>query len=166
MNARRALLVVFGAGAFAAVAGSFGQQPARIRRVGYLGAGTRQSFMDEFPRAMRELGYEEGKNLVIEWRQAGGRPERLASLAAELVGGKVEVIVTGGTSETRAAQAATSAIPIVMSTVGDPVASGFVASLGKPGATSPACLLQPPIRPQSGSNWRRQWRRTHAWRFL
>ena len=133
MNARRALLVVFGAGAFAAVARSFGQQQARIRHVGYLGSGTRQSFMDEFPRAMRGFGYEEGKDLVIEWRVADGRFERLASLAAELVDRKVEVIVTGGTPETRAARVATSAIPIVMSTVGDPVASGFVASLGKPG---------------------------------
>ena len=133
MNARRALLIVFGAVAFAAVARSFGQQQARIRRVGYLGAGVRLSFMDEFPRAMREFGYEEGKDLAIEWRFADGRFERLASLAAELVGRKVEVIVTGGTSETRAAQVATSAIPIVMATVGDPVASGFVASLGKPG---------------------------------
>lgn len=133
MNARRAFLVVCGAGAFAAVAKSFGQQQARIRRVGFLHEGTRQSFMDEFPRAMRELGYEEGKDLVIEWRFADGRSERLATLAAELVGRKVEVIVTASTPGTRAAQVATSAIPIVMSTVGDPVASGFVASLGRPG---------------------------------
>ena len=133
MNARRAFLVVCGAGAFAAVARSFGQQQARIRRVGFLGAGTRNSSMDEFPRAMRELGYEEGKDLVIEWRFADGRLERLASLAAELIGRKVEIIVTPDTPSTRAAQVATSAIPIVMASVGDPVASGFVASLGRPG---------------------------------
>lgn len=133
MNTRRAFLVVCGAAAFAAVAKSFGQQQARIRRVGFLGLGTRQPYLDEFTRAMRELGYEEGKDLVIEWRFADGRSERLATLAAELVARKVEVIVTQSTPDTRAAQVATSAIPIVMSTVGDPVASGFVASLGKPG---------------------------------
>lgn len=133
MNARRALLVVCGAGAFAAAANSYGQQQARVRRIGFLGVGRRQPYLDEFPRAMRELGYEEGKNLVIEWQFADGRAERLATLAAELVAGKVEVIVTQSTPDTRAAQVATSAIPIVMSTVGDPVASGFVASLGRPG---------------------------------
>ena len=73
MNTRRALLVVFGAGAIAAVARSFGQQRARVRRVGYLGAGTRGTLMDEFSRAMRELGYEEGKDLVIEWQLADGQ---------------------------------------------------------------------------------------------
>jgi len=82
---------------------------------------------------MRELHYVEGKNLLIEWRSAGGNSERVQGLAAELVQLKVDVIVTAGTAATRAAQKATTAIPIVMVYVGAPVGIGFVKSLARPG---------------------------------
>ena len=85
-----------------------------------------------FRQGMRELGYVEGKNLVIEWRSAEGNNERLPGLAAELVNLKVDVIVTAGTPATSAAQKATTTIPIVMGNTGDPVGSGFVKSLARP----------------------------------
>ncbi|MGQ0510270.1 MAG: ABC transporter substrate-binding protein [Betaproteobacteria bacterium] len=82
---------------------------------------------------MRELGYEVGKNLVIEWRFAEGHVDRLAGQAADLVNREVDVIVGAGTAAVRAAKQATSTIPIVMSYAGDPVSSGFIASLARPG---------------------------------
>jgi len=82
---------------------------------------------------MRELGYVEGKNLVIEWRSADGKYERFPLLAAELVQLKVDVIVTVTTPATSAAQKATTTIPIVMGTTGDPVGNGFIKSLARPG---------------------------------
>ena len=86
-----------------------------------------------FLQGMRELGYVEGKNLVIEWRFAEGKNERLPGLAAELVQLKVDVIVTARHAATIAAQKATATIPIVMGSAGDPVGSGFVKSLAQPG---------------------------------
>ena len=112
------------------------QQPKKIPRVGYLSVDSSSS---ESARAealhggLRELGYVEGKNIVIEWRFADAKPDRLAALAAELVRLKVDVIITGGTGSTRAANEATSTIPIVMTQDLDPVRNGFVASLAKPG---------------------------------
>lgn len=108
------------------------QQGPKVWRVGYI-AGGGGAFNDEFRKAMRELGYEEGKNLVIEWRSADGDFNRLPALAKDIVNKRVDVIVCAGTPATRAAQQATSTIPIVMSLVGDPVASRFVASLARPG---------------------------------
>jgi len=84
-------------------------------------------------QGLRELGYVEGKNIVIEWRSAGGNNDRLPVLAAELVGLKVDVIVSPGPTATRAFKEATSTIPIVMAQDTDPVGSGFVASLARPG---------------------------------
>jgi len=89
--------------------------------------------MEAFRQGLRELGYEEGKNIVIEWRFGDGKVDRLSALATELAGLKVAVIVTGGTAPTRAAKEATSTIPIVMAQDNDPVASGVVASLARPG---------------------------------
>ena len=88
---------------------------------------------EAFRQGLRELGYIEGKNIVIEWRYADGKPERRSALAAELVGLKVEVIVSAGPAVTRPAKEATSTIPIVMAYDDDPVGSGFVSSLARPG---------------------------------
>ena len=96
-------------------------------------ATTMSARIDAFRQGLRELGYVEGKNIVIEWRSTEEKPDRLPALATELVSLKVDVIVTGGPSATRAAKGATSTIPIVMSTDPDPVANGFVASLARPG---------------------------------
>lgn len=109
------------------------QPGSRVRRVGYLSYAGSQSFHEEFFKAMRELGHDVGKSLVIEWRSAEGHVDRLPGLAADLAKSGVDVIVGGDTPAVRAAKQATSTIPIVMSTVGDPVASGFIASLARPG---------------------------------
>ncbi len=119
-----------------AVALAEAQQPTKIPRIGYL-TGTSPSAnaarIEAFRQGLRELGYVEGKNIVIEWRYAEGKLDRLAALAAELVRLKVEVIVTAGATNTRAAKEATTTIPIVMAQDPDPVGSGFVASLARPG---------------------------------
>jgi len=112
------------------------QQPTKIPQIGYLEGGllsAHTSRMEAFRQGLRELGYEEGKNIVIEWRFGDGKVDRLSALATELAGLKVAVIVTGGTAPTRAAKEATSTIPIVMAQDNDPVASGVVASLARPG---------------------------------
>ena len=139
MTTRRKLLIAFGAGSLAAPLGAFAQQQAKVRRIGFLAVRFRSTpsnpevYYDAFVQGMRELGYAEGKNLVIEWRFADGKVERLPDLAAELVRANVELIVTHGTQATQAAQRATSKIPIVTAAVGDPVGTGFAASLARPG---------------------------------
>ena len=114
------------------------QQQGKIWRVGFLiarraAAAGDTDYYRAFPQGMRELGYVEGKNLVIEWRYADGKFERLPELAAELVQLRVDVIVTAGTAATSAAQKATTAVPIVMGTANDAVLGGFVKSLAQPG---------------------------------
>jgi len=113
------------------------QQPTKVPRIGYL-TGTSVSAIaarsEAFRQGLREFGYVEGKNIVIEWRSAEGKPERMSELATELVRLKVDLIVSpGGAPTTRAAKEATVTIPIVMAQDGDPVGSGFVASLARPG---------------------------------
>ena len=112
------------------------QQLTKVPRIGYLAVASLSSAterIDPFRQGLRELGYMEGKNLIIEWRSADGKPDRMPTLAAELVQLKVDVIVTPGTGATRPAKEATSTIPIVMAQDDDPVANGFVASLARPG---------------------------------
>jgi putative ABC transport system substrate-binding protein len=113
------------------------QQPAKVPLIGRLGAGSPSSGLarrEAFRQGLRELGYVEGKNIVIEWRYAEeGKLDRLSEIAAELVRLKVDAIVTTGSSVTRAAKEATSTILIVMTQDSDPVANGFVASLARPG---------------------------------
>jgi putative ABC transport system substrate-binding protein len=112
------------------------QQPTKVPRIGYIQAPPPSAVAtrtDAFRQGLRELGYVEGKNIVIEWRFAEGKSERVPALAAELVHLKVDVIVTGGSILTRAVKEATSTIPIVMAQDIDPVGNGFVASLARPG---------------------------------
>lgn len=110
------------------------QQSAKIWRIGFInGGGKGARYLDEFRKGMRDLGYEDGKNYVIESRFADGKYERLPALAADLVNRNVDVIVGSTTPAVDATRRATSSIPIVMALVGDPVASGFVASLARPG---------------------------------
>jgi putative ABC transport system substrate-binding protein len=112
------------------------QQPTKIPRIGFLSAASASTISDRteaFRQGLRELGYVEGKNILIEWRYAEAKLDRLPALAAELVDLKVDVIVTGGSGATRPARQATATIPIVMTQDSDPVASGFVASLARPG---------------------------------
>jgi putative ABC transport system substrate-binding protein len=112
------------------------QQPANIPRIGYLtflSVSASASFREAFREGLRQLRYVEGQNIIIEWRYADGRDERLPDLAAELVRLKVDVIVTHSTPAIRAVGQATKLIPIIMANVGDPIAQGFVASLAHPG---------------------------------
>jgi ABC-type uncharacterized transport system substrate-binding protein len=112
------------------------QQPGKIPVIGRLGASSPQSEVERieaFRKGLRELGYVEGKNIVIEWRHAEGNFERLAALAAELGRLKPDVIVTGGNNATRAVKQITATIPIVMAQSGDPVHDGLVKSLAQPG---------------------------------
>src|SRR5205807_5914507 len=112
------------------------QQPKKVPRLGYLVANfpsTNPARNEAFRQGLRDLGYVEGKSIVIEWRYAEGKPDRLPVLAAELVRLKVDVIVTAGPAATRPAKEATITIPIVMGFDNDPVGSGFVASLARPG---------------------------------
>jgi len=113
------------------------QQPKKVPRIGYLVVASISPApsprIEAFRQGLRELGYVEGNNIVIEWRSAEGQLERLPALAAELVRLKVDVIVTAGPIPTRAAKEATSTIPIVMTQDPDPVAGGFVANLARPG---------------------------------
>jgi putative tryptophan/tyrosine transport system substrate-binding protein len=112
------------------------QQPTKIPQIGYLvGASlsTNAARIEAFRHGLRDLSYVEGKNIVIDWRTADGKPDRLPALAAELVRLKVDVIVTGGPTVTRAAKEATSTIPIVMTNDPDPIGDGFIANLARPG---------------------------------
>jgi putative ABC transport system substrate-binding protein len=112
------------------------QQPAGIHRIGILNPTSGSVFparVDTFRQRLRELGYVEGKNIVIEYRYAEGKREPLPDLAAELVQLKVDVIVTGGSPGILAAKKASATIPIVFASAPDPVGSGFVSSLARPG---------------------------------
>jgi putative ABC transport system substrate-binding protein len=112
------------------------QQSGKIARVGFLTGSPLSAQVSRnaaFRQGLRELGYTEGKDIVIEWRSYDGQRERQHALLAELVNMKVDVIVAVGSGDIRAAKTATSTIPIVMLAGGDPVASGFVASLARPG---------------------------------
>jgi len=110
------------------------QQPTKIPRIGYLSPrSTNPARIEAFRQGLHELGYVEGKNIVIESRNAEGKLDRLSHVAAELVRLKVDVIVTSSPAPTRAAKQATLTIPIVFAQDSDPVASGFVASLARPG---------------------------------
>jgi ABC-type uncharacterized transport system substrate-binding protein len=112
------------------------QPPTKIPRIGYLSTvslSVNAARIEAFRQGLHDLKYVEGKNVVIEWRSAEGKLDRLPALAAELVRLKVDVIVTGAPPPTRAAMAATATVPIVMAFGDDPVGSGFVTSLSRPG---------------------------------
>jgi putative ABC transport system substrate-binding protein len=114
------------------------QQVGKVPRIGYLSPGSASpgplAYHDEFQRGLRELGYVEGRNIVIDYRFADGKFDRLGALAAELVQLDVDVIVSVVTQASLAAKNATRTIPIVFVSVGDPVGAGLVASLARPGA--------------------------------
>jgi ABC-type uncharacterized transport system substrate-binding protein len=133
---RRAFIGTLAGGLLAAPLAAGAQQVGKLSTIGVLSIGTDpaqpgqwQPFLD----AMRELGYVEGRNLVVNRAFANGQTERLAGLIAELVGARVDVIVTTGSRETRAVQQATATIPVVMTLVVDPVAEGFIKSLSQSG---------------------------------
>jgi putative tryptophan/tyrosine transport system substrate-binding protein len=112
------------------------QQPKKVPRIGFLASGSPSSNVSNrnaFQQGLRESGYVDGQNIIIEYRWAEGKLDRLPDLAEELVRLKVDVVVVGGSTATRAAKNVTKLIPIVMRNVTDPVVLGFVASLARPG---------------------------------
>jgi len=115
---------------------AYAQQPTQVPRIGFLNAASTSAILvryEAFRQGLRELGYVEGKNIVIDYRYAEGKLDRLRELATELVRLKVDIIVSAGPQSTRAAKEATATIPIVMAFDFDPVGNGFVASLARPG---------------------------------
>ena len=132
---RREFITLLG-GAAAAPLAARAQQPAKVPTIGFLGAvaaGEYGNLLDALRQGLRDLGYVEGKNIVIEYRWAEGKYDRLPELAAELVRLGVNIIVTHGTPGSLAAKRATATIPIVMAIGGDAVATGLVQSIARPG---------------------------------
>lgn len=132
MNRRQVLFLLSGATATWPLAAR-AQRPDRMARIGYLALRTPIPPDEAFVQGLRELGWVEGQNIVIERRFAAGDVGKLKAFAAELVGLKVEVIVTAASAPTQAAKDATTSIPIVFANAGDPVGQGFVKSLARPG---------------------------------
>jgi putative ABC transport system substrate-binding protein len=132
MNARREFLVTFALATLAAPRTFYAWAAGRVYRIGLL-SNNRGPHLEAFHRSLRELGYVEGRNLVLEDRSAEGRSERLPNLAAELVRLNVDVLVAPDPPSAAAAKAATKSIPIVIRSSNDPVEAGFVASLARPG---------------------------------
>jgi putative tryptophan/tyrosine transport system substrate-binding protein len=144
---RRTFMAMLTGGIVAAPFAAEAQQAAKVPRIGYL-AGASLSLSphlhEAFRQGLRDLGYVEGRNVMIEYRSAEGKLERLPALAAELVALKVDVILAGSTLAAVAAKQATRTLPIVFATAGDPVTSGFVTSLARPGGVmSRGCPSSP-----------------------
>jgi len=150
---RRAFIGTLAGGLLAAPLAVSAQQPAKIARIGFLATNlaanphTREAFL----QGLRDLGYVEGRNVVIEYRDAEGKDDRLPALAAELVALKVDVIVAAaGTLAALAAKQATRTISIVFIAVGDPVTSGLVTSLPRPGGNLTGLSA---VSPELASKW-------------
>jgi putative ABC transport system substrate-binding protein len=133
MNNRRKLIAALGAGTLIAPLSSFAQQPAKVHRIGFLRTSAPpDAYLEAFRQGLKDLGYIDGKNIAFEYRWAGGN-DQLPALAAELARLKLDVLVTEGTPPAQAAKKAMGTIPIVMVASGDPVGTGLVASLARPG---------------------------------
>ena len=122
------------------------QQAAKVYRIGFvshpLPVSPENPWLRAFRQGLRELGYEEGANVIVDARSSEGREERLPEVVAELIGRKIDVLVVGGTAPTLAAKRATSQVPIVFASVIDPVAAGIVASLARPGGNITGITFQ------------------------
>src|SRR5262245_58256539 len=140
---RRQFITLLG-GAAAWPMAARAQRPGRMYKIGYLSPSSRQLVSPALLDALRDLGWIEGKNVTFEYRFADNRLERLPALAAELVRLNVDVILTAGTLGALAAKQATSTIPIVMTAAGDPLGSGLVASLARPGGNVTGMSLMVP----------------------
>src|SRR5215510_10001861 len=136
MKRREFITLIGGAAAWPLAARA--QQTGQTPRVGYIRAGTPNNdpFREEFVRGMRDLGYVEGRNIAYEFRHYGDDVESIPSLIGDLLSAKVDVIEAGGIPAIRAAQTATQNIPIVMGAASDPLGSGLVAGLARPGGNT------------------------------
>jgi len=147
---RRAFLAAIAGGLLALPLAARAQQAAKVPRIGFLGinwAASPPNLHEAFRQELRDLGYVEGRNVVFEYRDAEGKVERLPALAAELVALKVDVIVAGPTLAALAARRVTRTLPIVFIGPSDPVTSGLVSSLARPGGnlTGPSAALSPEL---------------------
>jgi putative ABC transport system substrate-binding protein len=145
MSSRREFITLLGSAAAAWPLAVRAQQAAKLPTIGFLVAGTPSShgqWVAAFVQRLRELGWIEGRTITIEYRWAEGRSERFAEIAAEFVRRKVDVIVTSATEAVVAAKQATSVIPIVIAAAGDPVGTGLVASLARPGGNVTGLSIQ------------------------
>jgi putative tryptophan/tyrosine transport system substrate-binding protein len=134
---RRAFITLVGTAAFGWPLGTYAQQTAKAYRVSYLALlpGEDAVLVKPFLERLHELGYTEGRNLIFEYRSAEGQQERLHELAGDLVRASPDVLIAGfGTLSAQAARAATTTIPVVFTSVGDPLGAGLVGSLNRPGA--------------------------------
>jgi putative ABC transport system substrate-binding protein len=132
---RRSFITLLGGAAAGCPLAARAQQSGKLPTIGYLGGGrpiSQRAWVDAFVQRLRELGWIEGRTVTIEYQWGEGRPERYAEIAADFVRLKVDVILAGGTEAAIAAKQATSLIPIVFPTAGDPVGSRLVASLARP----------------------------------
>jgi len=142
---RRDFIAGLGGAAVVGPRGAWGQQAGRLPTIGYLGATTASAHgqrVDSFLKRLSELGWIEGRTVAIEYRWAEGRTDRFDEIAAEFVRRKVDVIVTSATAAIVAAKQATSVIPIVFAAAGDPVETGLVASLARPGGNVTGLSIQ------------------------
>ncbi len=153
MTTRRAFIGTL-ACVLAAPLAAQAQQPGRVPRIGWLLTGSLEApetraLLGAFRQGARELGYVEGQNIVVEYRAAEARLDRFPALASDLVRLKVDLIVAGSTAAARAAQQATTTIPVVAPTMGDPIGDGFVASLARPGGNiTGLTFLGPELAPK------------------
>jgi ABC-type uncharacterized transport system substrate-binding protein len=144
---RREFITLLGGAAAAWPVAARAQQPGKLLTIGYLGSATpatQGQWVAAFVQRLRELGWIEGRTIALEYRWAEGRTERGAEILAELVRRKVDVIVTSATPLVAAAKQATSVIPIVFAAAGDPVGTGLVASLARPGGNVTGLSVQTP----------------------
>jgi putative ABC transport system substrate-binding protein len=154
VTTRRAFIRTLAGGLLAAPLAAGAQQAGKVYRIGYLSLGSLESpetraSLDAFRQGLRERGYGEGQNIVIEYRAADGKIERLPALATELARLKVDLIVAGSTPGARAARQATTTIPIIAPNMGDPVQDGLVANLARPGANlTGSTFLGPELVPK------------------
>jgi putative ABC transport system substrate-binding protein len=136
VNNRRKLVIALGAGAFTAPFASFAQQPGKVWRIGILEPVSIElsvANMDGFRQGMREQSYVEGKDYAIEYRSFDGRSDKLSAAITDLIRRNVDLIMTRGTPAVVAAKNATQTLPIVTSAMGDPIGTGIVSSLRRPG---------------------------------
>ena len=145
MTTRREFIGTLAGGLLAAPRASESQQAAKVARIGWLAVNLTASphVREAFLQGLRDLGYVEGRNVVIEYRDAEGKSERLPALAAEVVALKVDLILAGGTTQALAAKQATKTIPIVFASAADPVTSGLVTSLARPGGNATGLSVSP-----------------------
>src|SRR5215471_9489000 len=141
---RRAFITTIGGSMLAVAIAVEAQKPGKLWRIGFLAASGSKLTFAAFREGLRELGYVEGQNVAFELRSAEGKVEHLPDLAAELVRLKVDIILASSNQSVEAAQKATTSIPIVMTGTTDPVASGFVSSLARPGGNITGLTLGGP----------------------